>query len=713
MRANIATGLLGAALLLPLELLALGRAEGTFILTITFLMAGFGLVAGLTIAIADAIAMRLTERTLARAMVRAIASFVATIPLGLHLFDGARASTLPGAAYAPVLVPFGGWLISATVLWLVAGWNTTNRRSLLLSTTLLGAAFVVDRINCSRLRSEYPDVHTFLLFGTIVGGGLGLRLLGQNIRGKTPRPARPRAAWLTIGIATLGFCVTVQAGLADDKSRWAVATRGMHARLVTRLIRGAFDWDRDGYASVLGGQDCNDTDAEVNPGVGEDPNTARDDNCDGLLENPGNKERKQESLALDVVLSSLRKTPRITDLVRKTSRMHFVLLSIDALRADVMAATEDNRAAYPNLFGILDQARRFRMAFAPSAGTDLSMSGILTGQVDPFHSNQPTLAEALHKQGRSTHAVIPSEVIRYVGASILTRGLDGHDLLVNDKDRRDIGTYSTSAETSALGLKFVDKHLKSGKDDPFFLWLHYFDVHEHDELRATDPRVRAILGDSPALLRRPDRYRRIVRLVDEQVGVLLSGLRSRGLLEQTLIVVVSDHGEGLGDDPRLPGNHGKFVYNPLVHVPLAIRIPGVSANSIETAVSILDLHPTLIELAGVDPPPVAGQTLVPHLAADTPPAWLNRRRALPLNESDQFGVVVWPYKLMVRKAENLSELYDISTDFDEKTNLSAAQPDRARSMLAAYLALPAVNVDRTTRGRRQRDRAAQVVPSAR
>jgi arylsulfatase A-like enzyme len=713
LRANVATGLLGAALLLPLELLALGRADGIFVLTITSLMAGFGLAAGIAVAIADAIALRLTERPLLRATVRASASFVATIPLGLHLFDGAKASTLPGAAYAPVLVPFAGWMGIATVLWLIAGWNTTARRSLMLSTTLLGAAFVVDRINCSRLRSEYPDVHTFLLFATIVGGGLGLRLLGQNIRGKARRPDRPWVLRITLAVVALGFCVTVKTGLSDDNSRWAVATRGMHARMVTRLIRGAFDRDRDGYASVLGGQDCNDANARVNPGVGEDPNTTLDDNCDGLLNNPGETERQQENLTLDVVLSALRKTPRITDLVQKTSRMHFVLLSIDALRADVLAATEDNRAAYPNLFGVLDQAHRFRMAFAPSAGTDLSMSGILTGQVDPFHTDEPTLAEALRKQGRTTHAVIPSEVIRYVGASILTRGLDGHDLLVNDKERRDIGTYSTSTETSALGLQFVDRHAKSGKDHPFFLWLHYFDVHEHDELRATDPRVREILGDNPARLRRPDRYRRIVRLVDEQVGVLLSGLRSRGVLEQTLIVVVSDHGEGLGDDPRLPGNHGKFVYNPLVHVPLAIRIPGVSTNSIETAVSILDLHPTLIELAGVIPPPVAGQTLVPHLVPDTPPAWLHQRRPLPLNESDQFGVVVWPYKLMVRKAENLSELYDISTDFGEKTNLSAAQPERARSMLASYRALPAVNVDRTNKGRKLRDRAAQVVPAAR
>jgi len=713
LRANVSTGLLGAALLLPLEILALGRADGIFVLSVALLMTGFGLVAGVAIAIPDAIALRLTTRQPLRSMIRACGSFAATIPLGLHLFDGAKASTLPGAAYAPIWVPLSVWLGVTTVLWLVAGWNTTARRSLMLSTTLLGTTLVVDRINCTRLRSEYPDVHTFLLFATIVGGGLGLRLLGQTIRGKARRPARPWAFPITIAIVATGFCVTVKTGLPDDNSRWAVATRGMHTRMVTRLVRGAFDTDKDGYASVLGGQDCDDANPAVNPGVGEDPDTPLDDNCDGLLESPGATERKQENLALNVVLSALRKTPRITDLVQRTSKMHFILLTIDALRADVLAATEDNRAAYPNLFSILDQASRFRMAFAPSAGTDLSMSGILTGQVDPFHTDEPTLAEALRKQGRQTHAVIPSEVIRYVGASILTRGLDGHDLLVNDKDRRDIGTYSTSAETSRLGLQFVGKHLKSGKDNPFFLWLHYFDVHEHDELRAADPRVREILGDNPALLRRPDRYRRIVRLVDEQVGVLLSGLRSRGLLEQTIIVVVSDHGEGLGDDPRLPGNHGKFVYNPLVHVPLAIRIPGVPANSIETAVSILDLHPTLIELAGVVPPPVAGQTLVPHLVLDTPPSWLNQHRPLPLNESDQFGVVVWPYKLMVRKAENLSELYDISKDFREKTNLSAAQPDRARAMLASYLALPTVNVDRTNKGRRLRNQAAQVVPAAR
>ena len=707
MRATAAIGVLGAALLLPLELLALGRADLSFIVTVTFLVGGFGLFVGSSLAVADAFALRFGKRPMLKALFRASASLVAAIPLGLHLFDGAKASTLPGAAYAPYWVPLLIWMGCTFALWLVSRWNSTVRRGLLLATTLLGAALIIDRINCNRLRSEYPDVHTFLLFVTIVGAGLGLRVLGRSIRGKATPSSRPWAARAALATLAIGFCVTVRVGLADEDGRWAVATRGMHARMVTRLIRGAFDRDDDGYASVLGGQDCDDANAAVNPGAQEDEETTIDDNCDGRLDTPGEKERQQESLALADVLSNLRKSPGLTGLVAKTSGMHFVLLSIDALRAELLAPTPENRAVYSNLFGILDQSRRFQVAFAPSAGTDLSMAGILTGQVDPFHTTAPTLAESLHEAGRVTHAVIPSEVIRYVGASILTRGLDGNDVLVNDKERRDIGTHSTSAETTRLGLRFVDRHSKSGDKKPFFLWLHYFDVHEHDELKAVDPKVREILGDNPARLRRSDRYRRIVGLVDEQVGVLLSGLRSRGQLENTLIVVVSDHGEGLGDDPRLPGNHGKYVYNPLVHVPLAIRIPGVPARTVERAVSVLDVYPTLLELAGTAPPAVVGQTLVPHLVAETPPAWLAQRRPLPLNESDQFGVVVWPYKLMVRKAENLSELYDLSKDFAEQTNLAAAQPERVREMLAAYRSLPGVNVDRTNKGRRLRDRAAQ------
>jgi arylsulfatase A-like enzyme len=221
--------------------------------------------------------------------------------------------------------------------------------------------------------------------------------------------------------------------------------------------------------------------------------------------------------------------------------------------------------------------------------------------------------------------------------------------------------------------------------------------------------VRAALG-SGKRLGRAEKYRRLVQLVDEEVGRVLQELEHRHLTSNTVVVLLSDHGEGLGEDKRLPENHGKYLYNALTHVPLAIRLPGHAGRKISQPVSLLDVHPTLLELftapARPQPVHVDGGSLLPFLLAGTPAAFTNHVRPLPLNESDQFGVVVWPYKLLVRRRENLAELYDLRSDFAEKRDLSTHEPKRVAELLATYSALPRVEVDRTTRGRQKRERAA-------
>jgi arylsulfatase A-like enzyme len=208
-------------------------------------------------------------------------------------------------------------------------------------------------------------------------------------------------------------------------------------------------------------------------------------------------------------------------------------------------------------------------------------------------------------------------------------------------------------------------------------------------------------------LDRAARYRLLVRLVDQQIGAVMAALRERGLWDRTVVVLVSDHGEGLGEDPRLPDNHGRFLYNPLVHVPMAIRVPGFTPAVVTRPVSLIDVHPTLLELAGAEDPGVDGESLVPHLFDDAPPELVLRTRPLPLNETDQFGVVMWPHKLLVRREDNVAEIYDLSTDFGESRDLSGGDPTLMQSLLAAYGTLSPVAIDRSSKGRRARDRLAQ------
>ncbi|MCA9638307.1 MAG: hypothetical protein KC420_19895, partial [Myxococcales bacterium] len=82
-------------------------------------------------------------------------------------------------------------------------------------------------------------------------------------------------------------------------------------------------------------------------------------------------------------------------------------------------------------------------------------------------------------------------------------------------------------------------------------------------------------------------------------------------------------------------------------------------------------------------------------------------RPIVLNESDQRGVIVWPHKLMLRSEDNITELYDLAADFEERRNLAASEPARVGELTQIFQAAPTVNLDRTTRGRRLRERAAR------
>jgi arylsulfatase A-like enzyme len=391
-------------------------------------------------------------------------------------------------------------------------------------------------------------------------------------------------------------------------------------------------------------------------------------------------------------------------LLERTQDMSIVLITVDALRYDVLAPDAPHRDDFPRLTRLLDDSVWFTRAFAPAAGTDVSLSTLLTGRLDPFQPIATTLPEALRAADRRTYAAIPHEVARYVGDTLLRRGVDHLTVVETDWAATDIGDHVSAGTTTQAGLRA----LADAAGSQSFVWLHYFDVHEHHQIKVT-PAMLAAVHDTGGPKARP--YRALLAEIDREVGRLLDDLVARELADSTIIVFASDHGEALGEDPRLGETHGRYLYPPLVRIPFAVHVPGVAPGQRGDLVSLVDLTPTLLALIGAGDAiaPLDGVDLVPALL-DAPAALRPRDRALVLHEELQWSVIAWPHQLLVRPAENLVELYDLDRDPGAHGNLAEALPDVVTRLKARYAEAPVVRVDRTPAGRAWREQQAQRRP---
>jgi len=190
-------------------------------------------------------------------------------------------------------------------------------------------------------------------------------------------------------------------------------------------------------------------------------------------------------------------------------------------------------------------------------------------------------------------------------------------------------------------------------------------------------------------------YRALLRAIDIEVGRLLAHVPANAI-----VVFASDHGESLGEDPRLGETHGRVAYAPLVRIPIALRIPGVPAARREEPVSLVDLAPTICALTGAAMGPLDGVDLLGAIPT----------RPIAIHEEWQWSVVAWPYQLLEKPEDNLIELYDLAADPRERANLAVARPELVKRLAAAYASVPVVHVDRTPAGRAFREQQAQRPP---
>jgi arylsulfatase A-like enzyme/tetratricopeptide (TPR) repeat protein len=352
-----------------------------------------------------------------------------------------------------------------------------------------------------------------------------------------------------------------------------------------------------------------------------------------------------------------------------------LLISIDTLRADHLGAYGFRGSISPHIDALAREGTVFENVHSPVPMTLPAHASMLTGTFPPTHGLRDnlekrlpeasvTLAERLKARGLATGAVVSSFVLdRRFG---LSQGFDTYDdrFLAVHK----IGDLSERKgdEATRKAVEWLEKN----RGRPFFLFLHYYDPH--DPYEPPPPFAETWKGHP---------YQGEIAFTDHCVGQVMAKLKELGLYDQTLVVLTGDHGEMLGEHGEL--NHGYFIYEAALRVPLVVRVPGAKgvAARVDLPASLVDVAPTILSLLGADvPKDVQGVDLSPWLFGRGAGGGARPLYAETITPTRYYGansllaVIAdgWKYIETTRP-----ELYDLRKDPQESVNLVEKEKARA------------------------------------
>jgi choline-sulfatase len=359
-----------------------------------------------------------------------------------------------------------------------------------------------------------------------------------------------------------------------------------------------------------------------------------------------------------------------------------VVVTLDTTRADMLPAYGFHGVATPAIDRLAREGTTFEHAESVAPLTLPAHTSIFTGLYPPRHgvrdnlaqpvdAAHPTLAEVVRAEGFGTAAFVGSAVLRRDRG--LARGFDLYEDGTrpggSTPRRRSAGEVVDEANAWMGGL---------GREQ-FFLWVHLYDAHAPQTLPLE---YRRQYGDS---------YEGAIAYMDSQIARLLAALQEKDLLESTAIVLAADHGESLGDHGER--EHGIFVYESVLRVPLIVRAPGLRPRRIADLASLVDVFPTVLDLLGHRKRPgIDGRSLLPAIRGQRLP-----ERAVYAESmyAERFG---WSPLRMIRDGRfkfidaPRPELYDLGADRFEQRNLVDRRPALAAAMRAD---LQAFSVSRT------------------
>jgi arylsulfatase len=400
-----------------------------------------------------------------------------------------------------------------------------------------------------------------------------------------------------------------------------------------------------------------------------------------------------------------------------------LLLTVDTLRADRLGVYGSDRDLTPHLDALAEESLVFTAAYAPASFTLPSVTSLLTGRYpeavgivnnkSALAESVPTLASELRAQGWRSAAVVSNFVLRR--ASGLATGFDLYDDECPQMEAgRNMPERTAPLTTDAL-LKALD-FCTQGGNRHCFLWGHYQDPHgpytPPRDLRARYvarerdapdgrrmlpvrqgtagiggiPNYQYLDGEQEVAFYRAG-YDAEIRHTDQQIGRLLDALRERELFDDALIVFAADHGEGLGENDYW-FSHGQLLNEPVVRVPLFLRIPGRPPGRRDDVVSLVDLFPTLMRQladATADPARPGRDLLAGATAEGGSSVYLAALGGAPV---PRYGLIDGRFKLVVSEVDGATR-EQLFLRGQETVNLATAAPEQTRAMREQLSALRA------------------------
>jgi arylsulfatase len=421
-----------------------------------------------------------------------------------------------------------------------------------------------------------------------------------------------------------------------------------------------------------------------------------------------------------------------------------ILVTCDTLRADRLGCYGYERDTSPRLDAFAREGIVFDSAYAAAPLTRPSISSLLAGRLPDelgvssinrkhMPAEVETLAEVLGRSGMATGAVVSNWVLRRAPEALgevgVQQGFDHYDDEMKVRERNREAFERRAPETTDAAAAWIRERAAAG-EDRFFLWVHYQDPHgpyvppesyaarferpagdeaplpigKSNSGRGQIPGYQALGEGLPPEAYRI-RYDGEIRYFDDAFGRLLDELRAQGFYEGSLILFTADHGESLGEGDYW-FCHGENLSAEVVRVPLVVRYPdGVPRPRAEerggyrrvaSLVGLLDLFSTVVDVLGVEGPPVRGTSL----AAETLPE--GRVLSQTLGAEDDpircVGITDGRWQVVLRPGGEAPRLHDLASEGGSRADLAEREPERVHDLLARHRRLFAPGSDEDLQG---------------